>query len=183
MTEDESPSEVGIETLVAGLAAVVTLAHPAGLAVIASGAAAPGLAAGAKNIVRRWSGRSARSQETLIQWAAKTAGLTTEELRERCESDPYLEELLALVLGAASDTVSREKILAYAALIASATTPSIAKYRWESAFVSVIRDLEPIHIELLARFTLTSIELGLGIASDPAFDRVPEMLSDEQIDL
>jgi hypothetical protein len=169
--------EVTTSALVSGTASLV--GHFVPDLAIPSAALAPVASATLKAGWDRFRDRRRRRQEWVFSWAAETAGIDAQELNRRCEDDPYLEELLQLVMSAAADTADQKKLIAYALALRDGTVGSMPEH-WQSALVRAIRDLAPEHLELLDRFTRTSNELLLGDGT-PEFDRVPLQLSDGQV--
>lgn len=87
-----------------------------------------------------------------------------------------------MVLDAAADTASRDKLIAYCLALASGVSMPEDHDRWQSALVRTIRELGPEHLVLLDRFTWTANRLGLGDGSED-FNRVPEQLEDGQVEM
>jgi hypothetical protein len=150
--------------------------------VVPSAAAAPVISAAVKDAIDWVWARRRHSQEYAFAFAANAAGLSPEELKLRCEQDADLEDLLRLVLDAAADTASREKLIVYALALASGASMPSDEDRWQSVLVRTLRNLGPEHLALLDRFAWT--QNGLGLASGGAeFDKIPEALNDVQVEM
>jgi len=170
------------EVVLYGAAAWLATMHPE--AGIAAAASAPTLVDSIKSLAYRIEQRRADKVDQLLKWSSKFANVELGDLLSRCYANPEVEELLLKVLRATEDTTLRGKILSFAMSLAKGTSPGMsdASLRWEKTFVRVVDDLDPVHLELLDRFTWTSNQLGLGNGA-PEFDEVPAALNLGQVEM
>lgn len=105
--------------------------------------------------------RGLRASFTL-QVAADKLGTTTDELLRQLTSNPAREELLTRSLRAAQDAGLVGKLVLLGHAMARGADSDAASVFGETAFVRALDDCDIAHISVLAGFTQSPNELGLG---------------------
>lgn len=171
---------LGTSVVLAAAAGGAGLVNP--VVGIAGATAAPVVEAAVNFGMEKLAARRARRAGVVIARAAELGAMTPEDLLARAEANPELEDLLLRTVRAAMDSASEEKLILYAVSLAAGTmSDDSSEIAWETLLVRVLDDLDVSHLDMLNRFTMTSLELGLG--EGPEFDSVPSSLNAAQIEI
>lgn len=107
--------------------------------------------------------RRLRRSQTVLLGASEASGLTLEELLDRLQSDPLHGELATLVLLAAQDAGTEDRLRALSrGLAVGALSDDEATISTEILYARALADLDSPHFSLLHKFTLTWQDLGLS---------------------
>jgi len=172
MDQPESAGKplVAVDVVACTLTAALAILNPA------AGVAAAGLSPVLVRRIKRWvAERRATRVEYSLDLAVQLTSLDADEFAARCEENPATEQLLLRVIEASENTVSNEKLIAYAIALANGTLDR-ASVDWETTFVRVLDDLDQTHLFLLERFTTE----GRG-GGRPEFDAVPKQLNSSHL--
>jgi hypothetical protein len=106
-------------------------------------------AAALSHLINVVSGRRRSRSVYALGTGVRHASLTINEFVQRCESDPELLQLCTKVIMAAQDTIFQGRLEALARSLASALEDG-SRVNEEILFTSVLAQLEPPHVRLLA---------------------------------
>ena len=161
MTSENSETVASVAAAIAG-AAIGVAAGPGGIIVGA------GLSQAAQLAIARVADSRRQRGEWVLRSAGTQAELEVDQLIDRLVASADGERLLVRAVLAAGNARVDERLMALARSLAQAVRSEDAEeLGMIEAFVEILADLTDVQLRVLAAFTKTSTELGLGTDVEP----------------